>query len=121
MAITEAIHAHDAFGVPDRFRGFAGSLAMGFTQTARRRADGFSFSHTPDGISLLGDSAVFTGDALFAGSIGRTDFVGGSYQELMRSIKTKLMSLPDSFKVYCGHGPSTSIGDEKRYNPFLQK
>ena len=77
--------------------------------------------HTPDGISLLVDDAVFTGDALFAGSIGRTDFAGGSYQELIRSIKTKLMSLPDSFKVYCGHGPSTSIGNEKRYNPFLQK
>jgi len=76
--------------------------------------------HTPDGISLLGDNVVFTGDALFAGSVGRTDFVGGSYEELMRSIKTKLLPLPDSFKVYCGHGPSTTIGDEKRHNPFLQ-
>jgi hydroxyacylglutathione hydrolase len=76
--------------------------------------------HTPDGISLLVDNAVFTGDALFAGSIGRTDFPGGSYKELIRSIKTKLMCLPDSFTVYCGHGPSTTIGDEKLYNPFLQ-
>jgi hydroxyacylglutathione hydrolase len=76
--------------------------------------------HTPDGISLLGDNVVFTGDALFAGSVGRTDFVGGSYEELMRSIKTKLLCLPDSFKVYCGHGPPTTIGDEKRHNPFLQ-
>jgi hydroxyacylglutathione hydrolase len=76
--------------------------------------------HTKDGISLLGDNVVFTGDALFAGSVGRTDFVGGSYEELMRSIKTKLLSLPDSFKVYSGHGPPTTIGDEKRRNPFLQ-
>jgi hydroxyacylglutathione hydrolase len=76
--------------------------------------------HTKDGISLLGDNAVFTGDALFAGSVGRTDFVGGSYEELMRSIKTKLLPLPDSFKVYCGHGPATTIGNEKRHNPFLQ-
>jgi len=76
--------------------------------------------HTKDGISLLGDKVVFTGDALFAGSVGRTDFVGGSYEELMRSIKTKLLCLPDSFKVYSGHGPPTTIGDEKRYNPFLQ-
>ena len=76
--------------------------------------------HTKDGISLLGDNVVFTGDTLFAGSVGRTDFLGGSYEELMRSIKTKLLSLPDSFKVYCGHGPSTTIGDEKRHNPFLQ-
>jgi hydroxyacylglutathione hydrolase len=76
--------------------------------------------HTKDGISLLVDNAVFTGDALFAGSVGRTDFPGGSYEELMRSIKTKLLSLPDSFKVYCGHGPPTTIGNEKRHNPFLQ-
>jgi len=77
--------------------------------------------HTPDGISLLGDSVVFTGDALFACSVGRTDFAGGSYEELMQSIKTKLLPLPDSVKVYPGHGPSTTIGDEKRHNPFLQR
>jgi hydroxyacylglutathione hydrolase len=76
--------------------------------------------HTPDGISLLGDNVVFTGDALFAGSVGRTDFAGGSYEELMRSLKTKLLPLPDGFKVYSGHGPATTIGDEKRCNPFLQ-
>jgi hydroxyacylglutathione hydrolase len=76
--------------------------------------------HTKDGISLLGDNVVFTGDTLFAGSVGRTDFAGGSYEELMRSIITKLSSLPDSFKVYPGHGPPTTIGDEKRHNPFLQ-
>ena len=76
--------------------------------------------HTPDGISLLADNAVFTGDTLFAGSVGRTDFLGGSYADLMQSIKTKLMCLPDSFTVYCGHGPATTIGDEKMYNPFLQ-
>jgi len=76
--------------------------------------------HTKDGISLLGDNVVFTGDTLFAGSVGRTDFLGGSYKELMRSIKTKLLPLPDSFKVYSGHGPSTTIGEEKKYNPFLQ-
>jgi hydroxyacylglutathione hydrolase len=76
--------------------------------------------HTPDGISLLGDNVVFTGDALFAGSVGRTDFIGGSYKELIQSIKTKLLSLPDSFKIYSGHGPSTTIGEEKKHNPFLQ-
>ena len=77
--------------------------------------------HTPDGISLIGENAVFTGDALFAGSIGRTDFVGGSYDDLIRSIRSKLLCLPDSFTVHPGHGPSTSISDEKRYNPFLQR
>ena len=76
--------------------------------------------HTPDGISLLAENAVFTGDTLFASSVGRTDFLGGSHEQLIRSIKTKLMCLDDSFIVYCGHGPSTTIGDEKRQNPFLK-
>ena len=76
--------------------------------------------HTKDGISLLGDNVVFTGDTLFPGSVGRTDFPGGSFEELMRSIKTKLLCLPDSFKVYPGHYPPTTIGEEKRHNPFLQ-
>lgn len=76
--------------------------------------------HTPCGICLLGDNIVFTGDSLFAGSIGRTDFPGGSFQQLMKSIKTKLLPLPDSFKVYPGHESFSTIGDEKKYNPFLQ-
>ncbi|MCW4015019.1 MAG: MBL fold metallo-hydrolase [Candidatus Bathyarchaeota archaeon] len=76
--------------------------------------------HTKSGICLLGDNVVFTGDTLFAGSIGRTDFPGGSFNELMASIKTKLLPLPDSFKVYPGHESFSTIGDEKKYNPFLQ-
>jgi hydroxyacylglutathione hydrolase len=76
--------------------------------------------HTKSGISLLGTDVVFTGDTLFAGSIGRTDFPGGSFQEIMKSIKTKLMPLPDNFKVYPGHESFSTIGDEKKYNPFLQ-
>jgi hydroxyacylglutathione hydrolase len=76
--------------------------------------------HTPCGICLLGDNVVFTGDSLFAGSIGRTDFPGGSFQQLIKSIKTKLLPLPDNFKVYPGHESSSTIGDEKIYNPFLQ-
>jgi glyoxylase-like metal-dependent hydrolase (beta-lactamase superfamily II) len=76
--------------------------------------------HTPCGICLLGDNIVFTGDSLFAGSIGRTDFLGGSFQQLMQSIKAKLLTLPDSFKVYPGHESFSTIGDEKKYNPFLQ-
>lgn len=77
--------------------------------------------HTPDGISLLGDNLVFTGDTLFARSIGRTDFVGGSFNELINSVQTKLLCLPDNFKVYPGHESFSTIGDEKRYNPFFQK
>ena len=76
--------------------------------------------HTKSGICLLGDNVVFTGDTLFAGSIGRTDFPGGSFNELIGSIKTKLLPLPASFKVYPGHESFTTIGDENKHNPFLQ-
>ena len=76
--------------------------------------------HSRGGISLLGDGFVFTGDTLFAGSIGRYDFPDASYKELMHSIRDKLTPLPDNTKVYSGHGPPTTIGQEKRYNPFLQ-
>ena len=76
--------------------------------------------HTPGGISLLGDKAVFVGDALFAESIGRTDFPGGSYSQLIQSIKTKLMVLDDDVKAFPGHGPATTIGWERRQNPFIQ-
>lgn len=75
--------------------------------------------HTPGGISLAGDDCVFVGDTLFQGSIGRTDFPGGSYKELIQSIKEKIAVLPDNFKVYTGHGPATTIGEEKKNNPFL--
>ena len=75
--------------------------------------------HSPGGISLLEQGMVFTGDALFAGSIGRTDLPGGDLNTLLRSIKTNLMTLPDETKVFCGHGPATTIGDERRENPFL--
>ena len=77
--------------------------------------------HTPGGISLLEQGMVFTGDALFAGSIGRTDFPGGDLMTLLRSIKTNLMTLPDDTKVFSGHGPASTIGDERRDNPFLNK
>jgi len=63
---------------------------------------------------------VFVGDSLFAGSIGRTDFPGGDYDTLITSIKTKLFPLGDDVVVYSGHGPATTIGREKRFNPFLQ-
>jgi len=77
--------------------------------------------HTPGGISLYSqqESAVFVGDALFAGSIGRTDFPGGDFNQLIASIKSKLLTLPEDTKVYPGHGPATTIATEKRTNPFL--
>lgn len=76
--------------------------------------------HTPGGISLLLEEMVFVGDALFAGSVGRTDLAGGSHELLLRSIRAKLLTLPDQTTVYPGHGPATTIGVERRDNPFLQ-
>ena len=76
--------------------------------------------HSPGGISLLGGHKLFTGDTLFSGSVGRTDLVGGSHEELLRSIKDKLFKLGDTVEVYPGHGSFTTIGDEKRYNPFFK-
>lgn len=75
--------------------------------------------HSPGGICLQGHGVVFCGDTLFNLSIGRTDFPGCSHTRLMDSIRTKLMTLPDDTKVYCGHGPETTIGIEREWNPFL--
>ena len=76
--------------------------------------------HSPGGVSFLYDRMVFCGDTLFQGNIGRTDFRKGSFEDLSRSIKTRLYILPDDTVVYTGHGPVTSIGDEKRYNAFVR-
>jgi len=75
--------------------------------------------HTRGSISILGNDVVFTGDTLFAGSIGRTDLPDSSPKEIMSSLK-KLTILPDHIKVYPGHGPASTIGEEKKSNPFLQ-
>jgi glyoxylase-like metal-dependent hydrolase (beta-lactamase superfamily II) len=76
--------------------------------------------HSPGGICLFGEGVVFTGDTLFNSSIGRSDFPGGSQGQLLTSIHTKLMVLPASTPVYPGHGPESTIGDEKSMNPFLR-
>ncbi|MEG6522272.1 MBL fold metallo-hydrolase [Desulfotomaculum sp. 1211_IL3151] len=75
--------------------------------------------HTPGGICLLVGKDVISGDTLFAQSIGRSDFPGGSHAILIQSIKNRLLVLPDDTKVYPGHGPATTIGREKRHNPFF--
>lgn len=75
--------------------------------------------HTPGSVSLLIGKHIFTGDALFQGSIGRTDFPGGSFTQLKKSIFTQLFTLHDETVVYPGHGLTTTIGKEKKENPFL--
>jgi len=78
--------------------------------------------HTPGHVVLYEpkERKVFVGDVLFAGSIGRTDLPGGSMEQLLDSIKSKLLSLPDDVTVYSGHGPLTTIGEERLTNPFLK-
>ena len=77
--------------------------------------------HTPGGISLYcrDDNVLFSGDALFSGSVGRSDFPGGNHSQLIKSIKEKLLVLPGTTKVYPGHGFMTTISLEKDRNPFL--
>ena len=75
--------------------------------------------HTPGSISLLSDGVVFSGDTLFMGGIGRTDFTYGSEEKLINSIKEKLFVLDEKTVVYPGHGPSSTIGKEKNENPFI--
>jgi len=77
--------------------------------------------HSSGGICLLEQGMVFTGDSLFAGSIGRSDLFGGDLMTLINAIKAKLLTLPDATKVFPGHGPASTIGDEKRENPFLNE
>ena len=71
------------------------------------------------GVCYLMEDRVFSGDTLFAESVGRTDFPGASSQDLLTSIKEKLMTLPDELAVYCGHGPATTIGHERKCNPYI--
>jgi len=75
--------------------------------------------HSPGGVTLKIDGFLFTGDALFAGSIGRSDFSNSDGPALLEGIKSKLLSMPDDTIVYSGHGPATTIGRERMLNPFL--
>jgi len=76
--------------------------------------------HSPDGISIYGNGVVFSGDTLFNLGIGRSDFADSVHEDLMNSLNNKLMALPDETIVLSGHGPQTTIGYERRYNPFLR-
>ena len=75
--------------------------------------------HSAGSISLAADKMVFVGDTLFAGSIGRTDFPGGDYDALIHNVREKIFTLGDDVVVYPGHGPKTTVGREKRTNPFF--
>lgn len=109
-----------AFGMP-----IAARPANGFLKAGEKLTLGnLSFEvietpgHTPGGITIYGEKVAFTGDALFAGSIGRYDFPHSDGKVLFRSLK-RLLELPDDTAVYSGHGPATAIGQERQSNPFL--
>ena len=96
-------------------------IAMGNTSVGGMACEVLATpGHTPGGVSLFfpAENLVFTGDALFYRSIGRTDFPGGDHEGLLRSVSQVLFALPEDTVVYPGHGPSTTIGDEKKSNPF---
>jgi len=76
--------------------------------------------HSPGGVCFSAPGVVFTGDTLFAGSIGRTDLAGGNYRLLIEGVRQKIFRMEDQVRVYPGHGPPTTVGTEKRLNPFFQ-
>ena len=93
-------------------------LTVGMLRLEVRHTPG----HSPDGISLWlpGHKLLFSGDALFRGSVGRTDFPGSDHATLLRSIREQILTLPDDTRVLSGHGPETTVGYERRSNPFLR-
>lgn len=100
---------------PNRDMVHGAQLTVGQLRFDIRHAPG----HSPGSVCLIGHGAAFSGDVLFAGSIGRTDLPGGDFETLIASIERELLSLPDDTIVYSGHGPETTIGRERRTNPFL--
>ena len=95
-------------------------LAVGGLSLEVRHTPG----HSPGGVCFVvhggGEPTVIVGDVLFSGSIGRTDLFGGSFAILERSIREQLYTLPDETRVVCGHGPDTTVGHERRSNPFVR-
>lgn len=75
--------------------------------------------HTPGSICIFADGILFSGDLIFSGSVGRTDLPGGSWSQLINSIRNKILVLPDDTLILPGHGPSTTVGEERENNPFL--
>jgi hydroxyacylglutathione hydrolase len=92
-------------------------LRLGTNQIEVRHAPGHTRGHVVFYCSTEG--VAFCGDVIFQGSIGRTDLPGGDYQTLMDSIQNQILSLPDQTRLYSGHGPLTTVGRERMWNPFL--
>ena len=113
------IHPLDVRGLgfpPDKELGEGMDLILGTYRLRVLHTPG----HSPGGVCFQAPGAVFTGDTLFAGSIGRTDFPGGDHQGLIKGVRSKLFTLDGTMRVYPGHGPSSTIERERRTNPFFQ-
>jgi glyoxylase-like metal-dependent hydrolase (beta-lactamase superfamily II) len=124
VLIDQAVAHGDLFGIPmepvdpaDQYFNEGDEIRFGNSRLQVIAAPG----HSPGGVVFYNPEEKFliAGDVLFYGSIGRTDLPGGSYEQLVGNIKNKLLTLPEETVVYCGHGPETSIGFEKKNNPFL--
>lgn len=102
--------------VPDRELEHGDSIVLGELELQVIHTPG----HSPGGICLRNDGHLWVGDTLFAGSVGRTDLPGGDHQLLLQMIRERLLGLPETTRIYPGHGPQSTIGAEKRRNPFLQ-
>jgi hydroxyacylglutathione hydrolase len=100
---------------PDHSLAHGDTLSLGALTFTVRHVPG----HSPGSVAFAGHGIVFVGDALFAGSVGRVDLPGGDGAQLLASIHDQLLTLPDATVVYSGHGPETTIGQERRFNPFL--
>jgi hydroxyacylglutathione hydrolase len=100
---------------PDRFLHDGEIITVGALEFQVLHTPG----HTPGSVCFLVGNTLFAGDTLFSNSIGRTDLPGGSYQQLLTSIREKLLPLGDDVRIYSGHGPATTMGSERRFNPFL--
>jgi hydroxyacylglutathione hydrolase len=113
------IHALDAPALnfrPDGYLSHGQEIRLGTYNISVIHTPG----HSPGGASFHGPGVIFTGDALFAGSVGRTDFPGGSHELLIREVREKIFSLGDDIRVYPGHGSATTIGRERLSNPFFR-
>ena len=100
---------------PDKYIEEGDRITLGTEEIKVIHAPG----HTPGSVCYLFDRGIFTGDLLFAGSIGRTDLLGGDLKTLVKTIKEKIFKLPDDYVIYPGHGPSSTIGAEKAHNPYV--
>ena len=100
---------------PDRYLSEGDTISLGELKIKVLHTPG----HSPGSITFFIEDKLFVGDLIFASSIGRTDLPGGNYEQLIQSVESKIFTLPDSTKIFAGHGPSTTVFNEKTMNPFF--